>query len=357
MFADRLTNFKQLTHAKDTNEFLNNLSKNSDMPHLLFHGPEGSGRYTRALLYLQNMFGPGVMKVECSTTTIDVKGKPQDLTIYSSPFHVELDPFDSTETDKVVVQEYIKSLTTFQTLTSVFKSQQKLSFAPNTDSPSLSKSPTNSITTNNSTSKPKFRVIMIHGADMLSQDAQQSLRRTMEIGSSVCRFILFCTNVCNIISPIRSRCVMVRVPAPNKAEMTTIVEKLGGDEKIVNISRGDIYIAEACAFMKRNCGVVENLSWKEKLAYTCQALVKGISSKEFEKKKDEIVETLTIINPNDVLQTLFICLMESKLDDKKKLQIMKIAKENSLRMQLGSEPIYHVETFFIQVAALFEKNK
>ena len=121
MFNPRPTSFKDLDHAKEANELLENLSKNKNMPHLLFHGPEGCGKYTRALIYLKNIFGDAVYKIDHSTITIDIKGKPKEINIRSSAYHVELIPSDSSESDKAIIQGYIKSLTQYKTLNSMLK--------------------------------------------------------------------------------------------------------------------------------------------------------------------------------------------------------------------------------------------
>ncbi|GAB1221112.1 hypothetical protein ENUP19_0374G0002 [Entamoeba nuttalli] len=342
MFNKRPNSFNELDHANEANELLINLSKNKDMPHLLFHGPEGSGKYTRALLYLKNIYGDGVMKIEPSTTVIDVKGKPKEINLRSSPYHVELIPSNATESDKLVIQEYVKSLTTFQTLSSLIqqKSTNRLILSSNSEPKQCLKE-----------KQTKFRVIMIFDADHLTNEAQQSLRRTMETGSEVCRFILFCTNPCSVIQPIRSRCVMIRVPLPNKQQMTKIVEKLGGNEKIVGISRGNILLAEAAAFEYRLTGKIENLYWREKLAEIVIGM-KKISSKEFEKKRDEIVELSTIISADTILKTMFWYLMESKIDPKYKIEIPSIAMKHSHNMSLGTEPIYHIEAFMLEISSL-----
>lgn len=346
MFNKRPLSFKSLDHAKDANELLQNLSKNPDMPHLLIHGPEGSGKYTRALLYLQNIFGKDVYNVEPSTVTIDVKGKPQEVNIRSSPYHVELVLSDAGDSDKAIVQEYIKSLSTVRTLTNIMKAPAVLPFAPKT--PAKAKP-------DQKKEKPaQYRVIMLFDADHLSNDAQQSLRRTMEVGSDICRFILFSTNPCSIIQPIRSRCVMVRVPSPSPNEMCSIVSKLGGNEKIVQYSRGNILSAEGAAFEYRLTGVIERPYWMEKLAGVAMSLP-NTKPREFEKTKDQVIELLTVISPETVMRSLFSFLMESKIPNTVKEKIPQIAVDHSRGMMLGSEPIYHVEAFLLDIVSLFNK--
>jgi replication factor C subunit 3/5 len=60
-----------------------------------------------------------------------------------------------------------------------------------------------------------FKVLVINEADKLTKDAQGGLRRTMEKYMKNCRMILLCNSVHKLIHPIRSRCLNIRVPAPN----------------------------------------------------------------------------------------------------------------------------------------------
>lgn len=68
--------------------------------------------------------------------------------------------------------------------------------------------------------KQKFKVVVFNEADNLSRGAQAALRRTMEKYMSNLRVILCCTVTSKIISPIRSRCLMIRVAAPKTNDVT-----------------------------------------------------------------------------------------------------------------------------------------
>ena len=65
-------------------------------------------------------------------------------------------------------------------------------------------------------------VVVINDAERLSKDAQHALRRTMEKYSSNIRFILCCSSVGRVISPIRSRCLLVRLSSPKDNEVSDL---------------------------------------------------------------------------------------------------------------------------------------
>lgn len=62
-------------------------------------------------------------------------------------------------------------------------------------------------------------VVVINEADSLSRDAQAALRRTMEKYMSNLRMILCANSTGRLIAPIKSRCLLMRVAAPNAEEV------------------------------------------------------------------------------------------------------------------------------------------
>lgn len=94
-----------------------------------------------------------------------------------------------------------------------------------------------------------FKIIFLDEADALTADAQAALRRTMEMFSKSCRFILSCNYVSRIIEPIQSRCAVFRFKAiPKEAMRKRLLEicekekvKISEDgiEAILYISAGD----------------------------------------------------------------------------------------------------------------------
>jgi replication factor C subunit 3/5 len=116
---------------------------------------------------------------------------------------VEINPSDVGIYDRVVVQDIVKELAQTQQI-----DKSKRSFKGTYDSNC------NSL------------VVVIIDADKLSRDGQHGLRRTMEKYSSNLRVILCCTTSSRIIDPIKSRCFIVRVPAPTDIQVIIHVQFL-----------------------------------------------------------------------------------------------------------------------------------
>jgi DNA polymerase III delta prime subunit len=83
--------------------------------------------------------------------------------------------------------------------------------------------------------KQRFKVVVINEADQLTRDAQAALRRTMEKYSPNLRLILLANSTANIIAPIRSRTLLVRVAAPSENEICNVLQKVGKLEKFKEV--------------------------------------------------------------------------------------------------------------------------
>lgn len=111
-----------------------------DVPHMLVHGPPGSGKTSCIRAVLRKLYDANVTKVlvvtlkshELRQLKIDERafqspsGRKVEVTIYSSNYHVELNPSEAGIFDRVVIQEVIKEFAQTQQLERTkkhFKSQ------------------------------------------------------------------------------------------------------------------------------------------------------------------------------------------------------------------------------------------
>ncbi len=129
-----------------------------------------------------------MLKPESTSTTIE-------FSIFTSNYHIEMTPSDNDHNDRHIVQNVVKEI------------------ASNTNIESKS--------------GRGFKVLIINEADKLTKEAQGGLRRTMEKYVKNCRMILLCTNVHRLINPIRSRCLNIRLPAPDSETIKGILYEIG----------------------------------------------------------------------------------------------------------------------------------
>ena len=146
------------------------------------------------IFYEQGHIGNRIM-----TLTICIySNRKLEFTLVSSNYHLEITPSDVGSYDRVVIQDLLKEVA--QT--------QQVDLA----------------------AKQRFKVVVINEADHLTRDAQAALRRTMEKYSPNLRLILLANSTSNIIAPIRSRCLLVRVAAPSVQEIETVLKAVGEKE-------------------------------------------------------------------------------------------------------------------------------
>jgi replication factor C subunit 3/5 len=98
--------------------------------------------------------------------------------------------------------------------------------------------------------KKSFKTVLINYVDNLSYYAQTSLRRTMEKYSSTCRFIMACHSLSQVIEPLKSRCMCIRISSPSYTELFKRMLHICAYEnvnlsleqytKILNQSKGNI---------------------------------------------------------------------------------------------------------------------
>ncbi|ELP85612.1 replication factor C / DNA polymerase III gamma-tau subunit, putative [Entamoeba invadens IP1] len=326
MFVNGPRAFSSLDYAKEANTLLDNLSHCDNIPHLLIHGGDGSGRYTRAMLFLQNIYGKGVYNIESGVTQIVVNNMKEDVKVRSSLFHVEIVPSDLFNGDNEIIQEFVKSLTNIQTLTSLF---QKLTSG---------KPP------------PRYRVIMLFEADSLSYEAQQSLRRTMEVGSTYCRFILFCSNVCGMLQPIRSRCILVRVPYPNKKSFKSLSKKLKVEKKVIEMAKGNLKEVAALIEQKKILGVITPPLLEQLVHEITRSLMQ---LKSIEHTTTLAIDALTLVDPRVLLRNISCCLMEEKsISEGDKIKIMKTTASCGRNLFLAQDPSKHFAAFFANIETI-----
>jgi replication factor C subunit 3/5 len=121
-----------------------------------------------------------------------------EFNIVASVYHLEITPSDVGTYDQVVVQDLLKE---------VAQTQQV-----------------------DQSARQRFKVVVINEADHLTRDAQAALRRTMEKYSPNLRLILLANSTANIIAPIRSRTLLIRVAAPTEADICDVLRMTGKKE-------------------------------------------------------------------------------------------------------------------------------
>ena len=215
----RPTRLQQLSyHGKLTQRLSSLASEPGGLPHLLFYGPPGSGKKTRIMSLLRQVFGPGTERLRLDKRTFTTPTKRTvEINMISSNYHIEMAPGDAGLNDRYVIQDVIKEMAQSKNIATVGSSDaggagRGIFASSSSSSTSNEKNDEENIAKNKG--KASYKVV-----DKLTRQAQAALRRTMEKYSSSCRLILCCSNPSKVIDPVRSRCLGIRIAAPSHDEV------------------------------------------------------------------------------------------------------------------------------------------
>ena len=179
----------------------NNYQTINNIQNLLVFGPSSSGKKTFIKLLLKNLYGPSVFNIKDIEYTITNYGSNcVKVKLQQSNFHLIFKPFNSA-LDKYIIQEIIVE----------FCKKNNMCFFD---------------------SKLSYKVIVIYNAELLSSQAQYSLRSLMEQFTDTCRFILIVKNVNTIIDSIVSRSLKIILRAPNDNDMSILFDRINNGENL-----------------------------------------------------------------------------------------------------------------------------
>ena len=166
----RPSNFEGIKGQREVLARAEAFVRQMNMPHLLFTGPAGTGKSTLATVIAKQMFGESWRAN-----------------------YLELNASDERGID--VVRSKVKDFARTKSI-----------------------------------GKVSFKILFLDESDALTREAQQALRRTMEMYTGTCRFILSCNYSSKIIDPIQSRCSIFRFRLLGKEEIAEIVDKIAQRE-------------------------------------------------------------------------------------------------------------------------------
>lgn len=218
--------------------------------------------------------------------------------------------------------------------------------------------------------KKIYKSIVINKIDDLSYYTQASIRRTMEKYSDICKFILISDNLCKIIAPIRSRCIMHRIPLPTDLNILEILLYIIYNENI------DITEKEIKLILKKSNNIVNIAIWylemnKYQIHYTNNwenhisdivnlFLYEITSNKQLYKILKNIEDKfyqlfITNIPIQIILYKIMIYLFNYISDVKLKYKIIELTALYDQRLTEGTRYIIHIEAYIINMINLLSQ--
>uniref|UniRef100_A0A2Z5U5W7 Replication factor C subunit 3 n=1 Tax=Reticulitermes speratus TaxID=60591 RepID=A0A2Z5U5W7_9NEOP len=337
----RPNSLTKLDYHKTQALHLKNLVQQGDFPHLLVYGPSGAGKKTRIFCLLRELYGPGVERLRLEHMNIQTpSNKKIDITTVSSNYHLEVNPSDVGFHDRVVIQELIKTVAQTHQL--------------------------------DPSGQREFKVVVICEADCLTKDAQHALRRTMEKYVATCRIILVAHTISRVIPAIRSRCLGVRVGAPTKEEIISILQSLCRKEglslpnelaeRIAVQSNGNlrraILFLETCKVQQYPFQPDQKVAahdWEIFLKDTAKMIVQEQSPQKLLQIRNRLYELMIHGIPSEFIFKGLLQELVKNCDMQLKTQVVEKAAFFEHRIHLGSKPIIHLEAFVASFMASYKK--
>lgn len=320
---------EECTFHKKKRTLIKKMCVNHEVPHLIFYGPKGSGKKTLIDMTLRELYKDNIDKVYYQTNNVIGSGnKITPMDIRQSNFHMIIEP-TNTNFDKyliqAVVREYLKKPAVFE-----FGKKSVI-----------------------------FKTIIINNVDNLSYYAQTSLRRTIELNSNKCRFIMWTRSLSKVMAPLRSRCFCMCIPSPNdKACFKFLLNitfkenldlKLDEYNKILKLSNNNIkLILWHVELYKRKISyetdydVIVNMIFK--LLLTCD--LKYI--KDIELIVYNVVTT-TMLSSFVMIDLVNRLLIDEIISETSKSKIISVAATVDYQYTRNRREIHHFKNFVIKV--------
>jgi len=219
----------------------------------------------------------------------------------------------------------------------------------------------------------EFKIIFLDEADALTSDAQSALRRTMEMYSSNCRFILSCNYSSKIIEPIQSRCAVYRFSPIPEEEMRKRLEFIAENENVKITSDGlDAIVYIANGDMRRAINILQ----------ACAALGTEITSEEVHRiaaaaRPEEISDLVDIalrgdfsgargkleqiileygLSGGDVVSQLYRELLKRSMSDEMMIEAIDALGETDFRITEGANEFIQLNAFLARLCSLGRKR-
>ncbi len=313
----------------------------ANFQHLIVYGPSGCGKEYLVNKLLEKIYGKHSVELkEVEYTVSGYSNTKTKIMIKQSKHHIIIEP-NSNGFDKYLIQEIIQDYAKSELL-NILK-HRKL-----------------------------FKVVVINKIDNLSYYAQASLRRTMEKYSSTCKFILISDQLSKIIEPLRSRCLMIRVPLPSNEQILETLLHICKKENInikyeklaEIISNSENKVNHAIWLLEMyKYGIKYEKNWEFVIDSISDTIVDPSiqNNKKLYTVMKKIREQFYILFITNVPTQLIIRKIMTKLiskiqDLKLKYHIIDITSIFEQRLSQGTRHIIHMEAYIARLIFLFTSH-
>jgi replication factor C subunit 3/5 len=313
----------------------------ANFQHIIVYGNSGCGKEYLVNKLLSRIYGKNAVDVKDVEYTICGYGNTKTkVNIKQSKYHIVIEP-NSNGFDKYLIQEIIQDYAKIELL-NILKY------------------------------KKLFKIVVINKIDNLSNYAQASLRRTMEKYANTCKFIFICNQLSKIMEPIRSRCLLIRIPLSTECQiMKTLLHishkeniKINNDHYCDIIKQSEKKINLAIWLLEiKKYNINYDINWINVIDNIVYMIIDekkynklGLLSTLINIKKLFYKLFITNIKTRQIISKLLIKLLNTQKDIKIKMEIIEITSIFETRISQGTRHIIHIEAYIIRLIYLFYKH-
>ncbi len=214
-----------------------------------------------------------------------------------------------------------------------------------------------------------FKLIFLDEADALTPDAQHALRRTMEMYSSVTRFILSCNYSSKIIEPVQSRCAVFRFLPLTDSQVHKMVKHVAKEEGVEIDEKAEEAICYVSAGdMRRAINALQGAAIHSKKI--TEDLIYKISSRARPKEIREMVDaayggrfldarkmllslsTQYGLSGSDIILQIYREVVNLEIPEAKKVILVDKIGEYDFRLVEGANEHIQIEALLAQIMLL-----
>jgi replication factor C small subunit len=328
---------------------LKNLCESGVLPNMIFYGPPGTGKTSAAEVFSREILGSSYsanfkslnIRDIWDFSLTDAKRSVQDLAKLDRDKRSEFDEYMS-----IIYRE----------------AQSALKIKGNKSPPNRSQLLQEAIRFFASTvtvASEKVKILVLDEADALSNSMQQALRRTMELYSEACRFILITPTIAGWSPAIISRCSVLTFPIPSDEVIAKYMMSIAKKEGVEIDPKAAQAIARECSGDLRRAlnllqivgtasdTITEDVVYAHSQTYLCASVRDLVSmtldgSFEPARKKMRNLLALDGYSPQEILLEIERDLVTRPFDTKTLTKALSRVAEIDYRVTQGKNSFVHL---------------